>query len=87
MLINGAINLNIIKGIFLTVVDQLKEMRLEISQFNHKTGLLELKNEHQDEEIRSLKNIISQLTVKRNEDEEIKSDQELEDDGGVGLME
>jgi len=33
---------------FYLVTDQLKEIRLEISQLNHKTGPLELKNEDQD---------------------------------------
>jgi len=39
---------------FHLVADQLKEMRLEMNQLNHK-------NEDQDEEIRSLKKVISNL--------------------------
>ena len=43
-----------------------------MNQLNRKTGLLKLKNDDQDEEIRSLKNIISKLINKPNSDEEVK---------------
>jgi len=54
-----------------------------MSQLNGKTGLLELKNEDQDDEIRSLKNIISNLINKRNGDEEVKSSHQLIDEMSV----
>lgn len=60
-------------NLFFIVADELKEMRLEMNQLNRKTGLLELKNDDQDKEIRSLKNIILDLIVKPNGDEEMKS--------------
>ena len=54
------------------VADQLKEFRLEMSQLNKKNELLVLKNDDQDEEIRSLKNIVSNLIVKQNGGKEMK---------------
>ena len=62
-----------------TVADHLKELRLEMRQLNRKNELLELKNDDQDEEIRSLKSIISNLIVKQNGDEETKINHELDD--------
>jgi len=52
-------------------------MRLEISQLNSKTGLLDLKNEDQDKEIRFLKNIISDFVTKLNGNEEMKRNHEI----------
>ncbi len=46
---------------FIIVAAQLKEMRSELNLLNRKTGLLELKNVHQDGEIRILKTIISTI--------------------------
>ena len=61
---------------FYLVADQLKEIRLEMNQLNRKTGLLQHKNDDQDEEIRSLKNIISNLI---NKQKEVKSINQLDD--------
>ena len=47
-----------------------------MNQLNNKTGLLKLKNDDQDEEIRSLKNIISNLI---NKQKEVKSINQLDD--------
>ena len=54
---------HILLYIILIVADQLKEMRLQISQLNRKTGLLELKNEDQDKEMQFLKNIIFDCVI------------------------
>jgi len=48
-----------------------------MNQLNSKTGLLKLKNDDQDEEILSLKNIISKLINKPNSDEEVKISNQL----------
>lgn len=51
------------------VADQLNEMRLEMSQLNRKSGLLELKNVRQDGEIRLMKTLLSNIVNGQSEND------------------